>query len=116
MKSKGVRVYIDDRENYKPGWKFNHWEVKGIPLRLEIGKKDFENKEVKIVRRDNGDKMQMKWTDLSSEIPHLLEKIHVDMFERAKKIRDDHMKEADTWEEFMVQLNAKNLVFTPWCN
>ena len=58
----------------------------------------------------------MKQEDLHSEIPHLLEKIHHDMYERALHIRDDHMKEAATWEEFMTALNQRNIVQTPWCN
>jgi prolyl-tRNA synthetase len=56
LKASGVRVHLDDRDNYNPGWKFNHWEVKGVPIRIELGKKDLENQEVKIVRRDNAEK------------------------------------------------------------
>lgn len=115
LKKAGVRVYLDDRENYNPGFKYNHWELRGVPIRLELGKKDFEKSEVRVVRRDNGEKSQMKWADLD-EIPKLLDKIHNDMYERAKQIRDDHYKEADTWDQFMEALNAKNIVLTPWCN
>ena len=57
MKKAGVRVYLDDRENYNPGWKFNHWEIKGVPIRIELGKKDYESSEVRVVRRDNGEKL-----------------------------------------------------------
>ena len=56
LKAAGVRVYLDDRENYNPGFKFNHWELRGVPIRLELGKKDFDKQEVKVVRRDNGEK------------------------------------------------------------
>lgn len=56
LKKAGIRVYLDDRENYNPGWKFNHWEVKGVPIRIELGKKDFEAQEVRTVRRDTGEK------------------------------------------------------------
>ena len=56
LKKAGVRATFDDRENYNPGWKFNHWEIKGTPIRLELGKKDFEKQEVRAVRRDNGEK------------------------------------------------------------
>lgn len=116
MKAAGVRVYLDDRENYNPGFKYNHWELRGVPIRLELGKKDFEKEEVRVVRRDNGEKEQMKWVDLNSEVPKLLERIHHDMYERALKTRDEHMKDASTWEEFMTALNARNIVQTPWCN
>lgn len=58
----------------------------------------------------------MKWADIRSEVPHLLEKIHKDMFEKARQIRDDHYKEADNWKDFMDALNDRNIVLTPWCN
>ena len=115
LKEAGVRTYCDDRDNYKPGWKFNHWEVKGIPLRLELGKKDYENQEARVVRRDTGAKIQMKWADMAVEIPKLLEQIQAEMYERAKKVRDDHMIEATNWTEFMNALNQKDIVLTPWC-
>ena len=56
LKKVGIRTYIDDRENYKPGWKYNHWELKGVPMRFELGKKDFEKGEVRCCRRDTGEK------------------------------------------------------------
>jgi len=116
LKEAGVRAYLDDRDNYNPGFKFNHWELRGVPLRIEVGMKDVAKQEVRIVRRDNGQKSQMKWADIGSEIPHLLDKIHKDMFERAKTIRDEHYKEASNWGYFMDALNARNVVLTPWCN
>jgi prolyl-tRNA synthetase len=64
LKKAGLRVYLDDRENYNPGWKFAHWETKGVPIRIELGKKDFDSKEVRIVRRDTKEKLQMKWADI----------------------------------------------------
>ena len=71
---------------------------------------------MRVVRRDNSEKFQAKWTELSQMIPKLLEQIHEDMYERARKERDDHIKEANTWADFMNGLNQKNLVLTPWCN
>ena len=56
LKKAGVRVMLDDRDNYNPGWKYNHWELKGIPLRIELGKKDMEKEEVRLVRRLDGSK------------------------------------------------------------
>lgn len=79
-----MRTYFDDRENYNPGWKFNHWELKGIPIRLELGKKDFEKQEVRVVRRDTAEKIQIKWDDLATKIPELLTQIHNEMYERAR--------------------------------
>lgn len=75
LKQVDIRTYCDDRENYNPGWKFNHWELKGTPIRIELGKKDFEKEEVRVVRRDTGEKSQIKWENLATEIPALLERI-----------------------------------------
>jgi prolyl-tRNA synthetase len=105
-----IRTYCDDRDNYNPGWKFNHWELKGTPIRIELGKKDYEKQEVRVVRRDNGEKVQMKWETLAVEIPKLLNQIHEDMYQRALKNRDEHLKEASNWEEFMNALNGRNIV------
>ena len=116
LRSEGIRATFDDRENYNPGWKFNHWEVKGTPIRLELGKKDYEKQEVRVVRRDNGEKSQMKWADIVTDIPKLLNQIHDDMYERARKTRDEHMKVAYNWDDFMSALNGRNIVLTPWCD
>lgn len=83
LKASDVRVHLDTRDNYNPGWKFNHWELKGIPIRLEIGPKDVQNKEVRVVIRHNGEKMQLKWEQLNNQLPVLLEKIQEQMFQRA---------------------------------
>ena len=116
LKEVGVRAHFDDRDNYNPGWKFNHWELKGTPIRLELGKKDFEKQEVRCVRRDTGEKTQLKWSDLPQVIPALLNQIHNDMYENARRTRDEHMKVAYNWDDFMGALNGRNIVLTPWCN
>ena len=116
LKEAGVRVTFDDRENYNPGWKFNHWELKGIPIRLEMGKKDLEKQEVRLVRRDTGEKIQIKTDLLAVEIPRLLDQIHDDMYRKALQTRDDHMKVAYNWDDFMTALNGRNIVLTPWCD
>jgi len=116
LKEAGVRAHLDDRDNYNPGWKFNHWELKGIPLRIELGKMDLQKEEVRVVRRDTGEKIQMKWSELATSIPQLLDKIHDDMYQRALTTRDEHLKDAFTWEEFMTALNGRNIVLTPWCH
>ena len=110
----GVRVVVDDRDNYNPGWKFNYWELKGTPIRFELGKKDLEKGELKMVKRFNGEKSQLKW-DQIDEVPKILDQIHESMYENARQIRDAHLKDAYTWEEFMNALNGKNIVLTPWC-
>ena len=102
-------------QNYNPGWKFNHWEQKGVPLRIEFGQKDMSAGEVKVVRRDTSEKWQAKLDDVAAGVPALLEQIYSDMYNRAKAERDSRIFDATTWEEFMKQLNKKNLILAPWC-
>lgn len=64
----GVRVKIDDRTNYNPGWKYNHWELKGVPLRIELGPKDLEKEEVRAIRRNDGEKFQIKWSEIGTKV------------------------------------------------
>ena len=111
----GVRVTVDDRDNYNPGWKYNHWELKGVPLRIELGPKDMEKQQVKLAIRYNGQSEFMSWDNLD-QIPAKLETIQNEMFERAKGILADRTKTATNWEEFMQHLNNKNIVMAPWCD
>ena len=68
LRNAGFTVKVDDRDNYSPGWKFNHWELKGIPLRLELGPKDLKNGEVRAVRRVDNEKFQMKWEGIEESV------------------------------------------------
>jgi prolyl-tRNA synthetase len=68
LKAAGIKVKVDDRDNYSPGWKYNHWELKGVPLRLEIGPKDVEKGEVRAVRRVDGQKSQLKWDGIAQSV------------------------------------------------
>lgn len=72
MKLAGIRCVIDDSDNHNPGFKFNFWEVRGVPVRLELGSKDFEKSEVKCCLRHNGEKFQMTHDGLSGNIQELL--------------------------------------------
>jgi len=83
LKDAGIRVELDDRDNYNPGFKYNHWELRGVPIRLELGKKDFDAQEVRCCKRHDGVKQQMKQESLVEEIPKLLEDIHHEMFDKA---------------------------------
>ena len=64
-----VRVNVDDRDNYNPGWKYNHWELKGVPLRIELGPKDLEKGQVRMVRRDNNEKEDVPWALVPQKVP-----------------------------------------------
>jgi len=89
LRKSNVRVTVDGRDNYTPGWKFNHWEVKGVPLRIELGPRDMKNKTVRVCRRDTGEKIDIAWDDLPTVIPALLEQIQNDMLQRATKTLDE---------------------------
>lgn len=82
LEALGVRVTVDDRDNYNPGWKYNHWELKGVPLRIELGPKDMKNRSVKVVTRYNGASEFLSWDNLDS-IPEKLEAIQGEMYARA---------------------------------
>lgn len=111
----GIRAKTDLRENQTPGFKFNHWELKGVPIRLELGPKDIAKNEAKCVRRDNGLATQISLNNVASLINGLLNQIQSDMFLRAQKLRDSRIIRLETWERFVVTLNEKCLILSPWC-
>ena len=115
----GVRVETDYREGYSPGWKFNDWELKGIPLRIEFGPKDAEKGVVTTSRRDIDDKDAARGTidvdSLAQEVPKLLEQIQKDMFNKADKAYRDHRIQLTNWDDFVPTLNGKNVVLVPHC-
>ncbi|CAG8579518.1 12778_t:CDS:10 [Ambispora leptoticha] len=115
LKSIGIKAKADLRDNYTPGYKFNHWELRGVPLRLEIGPKDLAKQQTLSVRRDNGVKEPLPLPDLKTRVPEMLNLIQKEMFERAKKVYDDHVKIVIKWEDFVPTLDNKNFVLTPWC-
>lgn len=115
LKAAGVRVHLDDRSLYRPGWKYNHWELRGVPLRIEIGCKDIENQQVMAARRDTGEKFPIQWTELTSKVGDTLKAIQTSMFERAKSERDSHIVQVGKFDEFVPALDARNIVLAPWC-
>ncbi|KAJ3119229.1 hypothetical protein HK098_005674 [Nowakowskiella sp. JEL0407] len=114
LKKAGLRVKSDLR-HYTPGYKFNHWEMRGVPLRLEVGPADIAKNQVRAVRRDNGEKQQLSVTDLGSITEKLLQTIQSDMLVKAKKERDDHVIRLEKWDNFVSVLDKKNLCLVPWC-
>lgn len=110
------RVHADDRETYTPGWKFNEWEMKGVPLRLEIGPKDMQKDQCVLVRRDTREKIFCPLSELVNRIQELLPAIQKDMLERARKFRDDNTRRVADYAEFGSTVeNQRGFVFAPWC-
>ena len=110
----GVRAQTDVRD-MSPGWKFNEWEMKGVPLRIEIGPRDIENNQVVIMRRDNLEKQTICIDDLATAIPELLEVVQKDLFIKSKANRDKKVVEADSLEGILAGVEGKNFVKAGWC-
>jgi len=101
-----IAFKVDDRAQYRPGWKFNEWERRGVPIRVEIGPRDLENGTAVLVRRDSGEKRAVKQTELVPEIRRSLETMQREMFERAKAFRDQHTREIDSYEQFKKEIDS----------
>lgn len=119
LRSVDIRVETDFREAYSPGWKFNDWELKGIPLRIEFGPKDSEKHVVTTSRRDRDNKDEARGetaiSDLKEAIPALLESIQSDMFKKADAAYREHRVTLTDWKDFVPTLNGKNVVLVPHC-
>ncbi len=112
---KNFRVKVDDSDK-SPGWKFSEQEMRGIPLRLEVGPKDIENGKCVLVRRDNGEKIEVAFTDLEQKVAELLPQIQKDMLERARERRDSQTYVAKNMDEFREIFKDKNgFVKAMWC-
>lgn len=109
-----VRYIIDDNEQTSPGWKFNQWEMKGVPLRMEIGPKDLENNRVVLVRRDTGEKQFISTENLFSVITGLLEEIQNSLFQRALEFRDRNTHEVDNYADFKKIIESGGFVKAFW--
>nr|XP_049704788.1 bifunctional glutamate/proline--tRNA ligase isoform X8 [Helicoverpa armigera] len=111
----GLRAEGDYRDNYSPGWKFNHWELKGVPIRVELGPKDMSRGEVVAVRRLTGDKTTLKRADAGKLLLDMLEKTHQEMLAKATKERDGRLSMVDKWEDFTDALERKHILLAPFC-
>lgn len=115
LKKAGVRIECDLREGYTTGWKFNDWELKGVPLRLEFGPKDAAKDVVSYARRDTGEKGTVPLNELSTKIPELLETIQKAMYDKADRLFREHRLEITKWEDVLPALDNKNVVIIPFC-
>ncbi|KIM42357.1 hypothetical protein M413DRAFT_444782 [Hebeloma cylindrosporum] len=116
LKKAGLRAKADLREGYTPGYKFNDWEQKGVPLRLEIGPNDLAKQQTLTVRRDTGAKNPIPLANLEGAVSELLKTIQSDMFNKAKELYDSRIVEVTKWEDFVPALDSKNIVAIPWCD
>lgn len=110
-----LRVHLDDREQLTPGFKFNDWEMKGIPIRIEIGPKDIAKKQVVLVRRHNRTKTSLNMDSLTDEISSVLKNIQKEMFDAAKKILDERIVRVSEYQQFKEQLDNGKMIDCSWC-
>ena len=111
-----VRVRVDDRDNVSPGWKFNEWELKGVPIRIEIGPKDLEKQQVVLVRRDTGQKTPTPMDAISFQVPGTLEEIQDGLMKKAKERLEAGCRAADTYESFQKAMDeVGGFIYAPWC-
>lgn len=116
LKVLGYRVKIDDREQYRPGWKFNDWELKGVPLRIELGPKDLANEQMVLARRDTGEKNYIPMDSALDQVTNLLDQIQKNIFAQARKFVENHTTIATEFEGFRSILDQKGgYIKAMWC-
>ena len=112
----GLRVKVDDREEHRPGFKFNEWELRGVPVRIEVGPRDLEQEQVVVARRDNGDKGPMPLTSLGDHVRGLMAEIQAELRRQAGAFTDEHTIRPDSYEEMRSFLLASGgFAVAPWC-
>jgi prolyl-tRNA synthetase len=112
----GVRVKLDDSEENSPGWKYAEWELRGVPLRLEIGPKDIEKGTVFSARRDTREKAALPMADLTTTVKALLTAIQDNLLARARAFREEHTSDVATWEEFTAAMEGRpGFLIANWC-
>jgi prolyl-tRNA synthetase len=107
LKELGVRVKYDDNDNSRPGWKFAEYEKMGVPVRVAIGARDLEQHVAEIARRDTREKRSVSLDGIAQYAASLLEEIQDNLYTKAKKYRDEHISQAENWEEFEKLLDEK---------
>lgn len=110
----GVRVKLDDSDN-SPGWKFNEWEMKGVPVRIELGPRDIEAGKMTVFRRDTCEKGELPLADAEKAVKELLSEIGTKLFNKAKKRMDERVVNAETQDELLNGVNGGNFVRAGWC-
>ena len=115
LRAAGIRVTLDERDE-RPGWKFAEWELRGVPLRVEIGPKDIEKSAVVVARRDTREKQSIPMDGLAARLIDLLTAVQRELFDRARNFRDQHTHRTSSYEEFKQIMEGRpGFVIAPWC-
>jgi len=116
LQKRGIAVVLDDREEYTPGWKFNQWELKGVPIRIEIGPRDIKQKQVTLARRDTFQKITVREDEAAETVTKLLEEIQNSLFNKAKKLLEEGTTTVKSYDEFKKVLEKKGgFIRASWC-
>ncbi|MBI4258459.1 MAG: proline--tRNA ligase [Thaumarchaeota archaeon] len=116
LRKNGCRVHVDDREEYTPGWKYNEWELKGVPLRIEVGPKDLEKDQFMLVRRDNGERKSVSSRGLEDEVKSVLDGIQSALFEKSSISLKQMTSNASSMDELTKIIEQKGgFVKAQWC-
>lgn len=107
LKTLGIRVKYDDSDHARPGWKFAEYELKGVPIRIAMGMRDLENNVVEVARRDTKEKQTVEVEGLANFLYNLLADIQQNLYNRALAFRDENIRKADSWDEFVKLLDEK---------
>lgn len=112
----GLRVFLDDRAEYTPGWKFSEWEMRGVPLRLEIGPRDIKNNQLIAVRRENKMRLALRLSGVEEKIKELLAEIQSSIYERALAFQKENTREVQSYKEFKSVIEEKRgFIKAFWC-
>jgi prolyl-tRNA synthetase len=114
LEAKGITVKYDDRDTQKPGWKFNEYEFKGVPVRLAIGPRDIENGTIEVARRDTLTKEIISLSQVADTIPNLLNDIQKNLYDRAKQYRENNTREVNSWDEFKEEIENGGFLVAHW--
>ncbi len=114
LEAKGIRVKYDARDTQKPGWKFNEYEFKGVPVRIAIGPRDLENNTVEIARRDTLEKEVLQAVHLDTKILNLLEQIQKTLYQKAYSFRENNTFKVDSWAEFLEKIEEGGFLLAHW--
>jgi len=115
FKDSGLRVFIDDRKDLSPGFKFNEWEMKGVPIRIEIGFRDLDNNQITVARRDNNTKEIISLNKVNERINDLIEEIQNSLFIQALEFLNSNIFTIDSYEEFKkIMKQNKGFVKCGW--
>ena len=110
----GLRIKVDDRTEMTPGFKFNDWELKGVPLRIEIGPKDIEKQSIVVAKRYNLEKISLSFTEIE-KISTILDEIQVEMLKKAKEEAKTNTLEVSDYSDFKLKIEKGGFFNSPWC-